>query len=96
MTTTQLVFGLCYYVVAKQKDTHFIDYEIWLHGQDAATRDKPVLTGSVKWDGCSNWGDGNFCAHACTRQQVADLGAAMALCWDHAAATIKTWDGELT
>lgn len=49
----------------------------------AGPTDSLLLTGTVKWDGCSDWTtDEGF--HACTRGQLVAIGEAMARCWDWA------------
>lgn len=51
-----------------------------------------LLSGSVKWDGCSNWSfhGGNF--HACDRHQLDRIGTVLALCWDWTAEICPGWD----
>jgi hypothetical protein len=58
------------------------DAEVYMHG-------------SVKWDGCSNWhiDDQDECMlHFCSREELADIGRAMQLCWDWTAELLPTWD----
>lgn len=43
------------------------------------------LSGSIKWDGCSNWkfDEQDRCMlHACDREGLLRYGLVMALCWD--------------
>ncbi len=46
--------------------------------------DEPMVSGSVKWDGCSNWNT-EECLHFCCRNQAKDLGDILAACYDWAA-----------
>jgi hypothetical protein len=56
------------------------------------------LSGSIKWDGCSNW---NFDAqqdcmlHFCGVKQASGIGRLMARMYDIAAAEIESFDREL-
>ncbi|MFY7897013.1 MAG: hypothetical protein ACOVP8_12325 [Phycisphaerales bacterium] len=43
----------------------------------------PVVSGYVKWDGCSNW-TFDDCVHFCERDGPLKLATAMAACHDHA------------
>ena len=63
----------------KPGDLH-VDWEIHPY-TGSELDDEPSLTGSVKWDGCSNWDTGNTMLHACDREQLAFYGEAMAVCW---------------
>ena len=69
------------------------DKPLW-HKKDASTRPDGVetleeavvyLSGSVKWDGCSNWhfDEQDRCMlHGCSRDDLLNLGEIMAACWD--------------
>jgi hypothetical protein len=53
--------------------------------------------GSVKWDGCSDWyfdEQNRCCLHGCSRENLTNLGDALAACWDWAGELIESWDGE--
>lgn len=41
-----------------------------------------LLTGHVKWDGCSNWDFGQETYHGCSRQNIQRIGDVMGKCWD--------------
>lgn len=67
------------------------------HGMDVVTRlewAEVYLSGSVKWDGCSNWhfDEQDRCMlHACSREGLLRLGEVMALCWDWTAELCPNW-----
>lgn len=54
------------------------------------------ISGSVKWDGCSNWDmmpeedrPGYF--HGCSREHLTNIGEIMARCWDLTAKHCPNW-----
>jgi hypothetical protein len=53
--------------------------------------DEEILTGSVKWDGCSNW-NSDACLHFCEREQFVHLSKLMELCFDFTAKNLPTFD----
>lgn len=68
------------------------------HGMDVVTRlewAEPYLSGSVKWDGCSNWSfdeqDKGVALHGCSREDLLRLGEVMARCWDLTAELCPAW-----
>lgn len=65
---------------------------------DTIEESEPYLSGSVKWDGCSNWhfDEQERCMlHGCCRQHLQRLGDIMAQCWDWTGQLIPdTWYGE--
>lgn len=86
-----------WYTAFHEVDGSIVNFRI--HGWDGAevgdgdaltpifdADDKPLMTGYVKWDGCSNWDTGDGAIHFCTRDGAQKLGLAMERCWDIAAA----------
>jgi hypothetical protein len=58
---------------------------------------EPYLSGSVKWDGCSNWRfdeQDRGWMHACTRADLVNMGEVMARCRDFAATLMPSWCGD--
>ncbi len=53
------------------------------------------LSGSVKWDGCSNFnlGEGGY-YHFCSKQEAIDIGVLLGRLYDWAAKLIPNWDGD--
>lgn len=54
------------------------------------------LNGSVKWDGCSNWmfdEQERGWIHACSRDDLVNMGEVMARCRDLAATLLPSWCG---
>lgn len=51
----------------------------------ASTEDDPVIHGSIKWDGCSNWSEpnGNY-FHLCGIKHLANLTECLGFCYDFA------------
>ena len=58
---------------------------------------EPFITGSVKWDGCSNWTvtDGGY-FHECDRRGLARIGTILANCWDLTRILCPHWDQTIT
>lgn len=80
------------YVTHDERWEYDADDATWVN---AMNHGKPLLTGWVKWDGCSDWnpGEGFWCYRGCEREHLINLGVALARCWDEAANAIPTWDG---
>lgn len=54
----------------------------------------PIVEGSVKWDGCSDWNFRNdVYIHFCTREGCLGIGQALAYCWDWAEKNLENFDG---
>lgn len=55
------------------------------------------LSGSIKWDGCSNWDfHTEACAaHFCGRKDAVGIGRLMGHLYDLAAGNLLLWDAEL-
>lgn len=72
-------------VYAKVREYN-VDYDIF--EDDLGYGDvgqKPLISGFVKWDGCSNWHfpSVNDCMfHGCSRSDLTRFGELMAVCWD--------------
>lgn len=100
---------LGYSVFAKVEE-YRLDYRIYqingttvdgapLYGcshEDSIIGVQPDVIGDVKWDGCSNFifTSENY-LHACSRQELVNLGLILAACWDLAAENIQNWDAGL-
>lgn len=53
---------------------YHVDFEI-RDSNDAST-DEPDVTGTIKWDGCSNWQAGEHCqVHFCSAKDMDDFAA---------------------
>lgn len=53
-------------------------------------------SGSVKWDGCSDWkfDEQDRCMlHGCTKDDLLNLGKILAECWDWTTTLCPHWDG---
>lgn len=53
------------------------------------------LSGSVKWDNCSNWSFDMMesgLMHSCDRRGLQRVGDVMAYCWDYASKHCPGWD----
>lgn len=64
---------------------------------DTVEDSEPFISGSVKWDGCSNWNmqdGGHF--HECSRAGLARIGAILATCWDMTKTLCPHWDNTIT
>jgi hypothetical protein len=82
-------------VVAKPNEYH-ADFLIY-NDYDLA---EVLVSGHVKWDGCSNWwfGDGisvRESFHGCERKHLLDLGHIMAECWDWTKELCAHWNAEV-
>lgn len=73
---------------------------VMLYGENAVdhVEDAEIyLSGSVKWDGCSNWNfdeqDRGTMLHACSRRHLTNMGEVMARCWDIASGMIERFCG---
>lgn len=54
------------------------------------------MTGHVKWDGCSNWTMTDPYFHACSRQELEQIGQVLTLCWDLTKTLCPHWDKTIT
>lgn len=58
---------------------------------------EPFASGTVKWDGCSDWHFDEcerVMVHGCSRHDVTRIGDVLGRCWDMAAKMIDGWSGE--
>lgn len=96
------IYDIIGYTTITDSDTQ---YPIWQRaGSDCfdlsydLKDSETYISGSVKWDGCSNWNiDENErgMLHGCCRQDIQRIGDIMAQCWDWTAQLISDkWDGE--
>jgi hypothetical protein len=55
-----------------------------------------VLSGSVKWDGCSNWvlTEGPVQTHFCCKKDATDIGVLLGRLYDLAAKELPSWQGD--
>lgn len=64
-------------------------------GKPVADKDKAdvILSGAVKWDGCSNWtfGSPEIMLHFCTRDELAGIGTLLVRLYDLAAEMVPHW-----
>lgn len=62
---------------------------------EAATK---LLSGHVKWDGCSNWNfdyqETGMMYHGCSRQNIQRIGDVMGQCWDWTAELLPNFIGD--
>lgn len=102
---------LGYTVIAKVSEhvVDFMGYEISatsedgtpLYGADfveSLAGQRPYFSGLVKWDGCSNWhfDEQEHCMlHACTRDDLLNLGKVLAACRDMTAELLPSWDADV-
>lgn len=110
VTHTKHLKELNYFVIAVSND-YYCDFKIYRVAGTTCDAEETLvfgpncepfhdgleteLTGSVKWDGCSNWDNGDDMLHGCNRQHLIDLGLLLAACWDWAAELIPHWDREV-
>lgn len=80
------------------------DGAIYFHQKGKATSPHHVndienaevfITGSVKWDGCSNWTMQSNYFHACSRAELARIGEVLGRCFDMAAKLCPNWDASI-
>jgi len=53
---------------------------------------EPEFTGTVKWDGCSDW-NFRYSYHGCCRENLTAVGEVMARCWDWTSELLENFDG---
>jgi hypothetical protein len=93
-----LVYNIDYWEERLEGDVPF-----WHRAEAPCTPDgvpsleaaEAYLSGSVKWDGCSNWhfDEQDRCMlHGCSREHLVRFGEMMAFCWDWAAELCPNWD----
>lgn len=77
---------------------HKADSEEYPDCVESLSEAEVYISGSVKWDGCSNWNiDENErgMLHGCSRQDIQRIGDIMAQCWDWTSQLIPNkWSGE--
>lgn len=52
------------------------------------------LSGSIKWDGCSNWKfdeQDHVLIHGCSKEDLTRIGTIMGECWDWASKILPSW-----
>lgn len=61
---------------------------------DSLDRAEIYLSGTIKWDGCSNWdfdGSGGCALHFCTRDDLMRISMVMVYCWDWMEELCPSW-----
>ncbi len=56
---------------------------------------EPFMSGSVKWDGCSNWffdEQTHGMIQGCCREDIQRLGDVLGRCWDWTSELCEHWD----
>lgn len=87
------VFDHCGYDTASnQWSVTKVDAVCSADGTSNLDEAKPILTGSIKWDGCSNFQFPDDCYHWCGRKDAADFGKMIDRLYERAASMIKAWD----
>ena len=51
-----------------------------------------IMTGSVKWDSCSNWHD-DGCLHFCYPEEMIELAKVVKICYILTEELLPTWGG---
>lgn len=83
-------------------DSHYVDFKVYEldseKGAGGEDCDEVFLSGSVKWDGCSNFkfDEQDRCMlHCCTRQHMANIGILLVRVHELAEAVMEDhWDGD--
>jgi hypothetical protein len=90
------------FTVVAKPDAYKADFRIYNdyeYTNDGPQPDNVLVTGYVKWDGCSNWwfGDPEYCEcfHGCERKHMLDIGQVMAECWDWTKELCAHWNAEV-
>lgn len=92
-TNSELISGPSYFFVEDSNCSYGVWYKVFSHFSEfivfehcneecvpAVGEDEWEFTGTVKWDGCSDWNfNGSF--HACTLDGLASLAKIMQKCW---------------
>lgn len=89
---------LWFYVKATPGE-HRVHYEIYdIEGigdgdTDHLLSEEPLITGHVKWDGCSDWDfhTDHVLWHECDREGLVRIGAVLARCWDLTETLCGNW-----
>lgn len=107
-TESHFLNELFFYVEAEVEGQYFVNYKIYeVTGMTMDDIPKPLFgynfsesledvealcEGSVKWDGCSDWGFiDNF--HECTREDLKRISDVLLWCWDKTGELIPDkWD----
>lgn len=74
-----------YRAEAWQQYSHAMNFEIF-ENQDS----EPTFSGSIKWDGCSNWNCQVI--HFCEREWFVEFAHVLEICFDFTAANLSTFD----
>lgn len=82
-------------------DSYYVDfkvYELFTNSGEPVPADEVFLSGSVKWDGCSNFtfDEQERCMlHCCSRQQMANIGILLVRVHELAEAVMENhWNGD--
>ena len=76
------------------KNKCFLLFEIYNMPVEGKTEDL-FMSGSVKWDGCSNFrfdGQDDCMLHTCDREGMEAIGTLLTRIWDTATEIIEAWD----
>lgn len=86
---------LGYTALVKERDEYWVTFDIHnIGGEDergeyvcgsscdaVPNEDSFEVTGTVRWDGCSNWNHDDCCIHFCAPEHARNLGEAMYRCY---------------
>ncbi len=76
----------------KAASEHVLDFELW---EECSHDDRRLLTGFLKWDGCSNWATDPACMyHFCGPENADELAADFRKLYADYGKLIPAWDGE--
>lgn len=86
-------------VLEKQSDgrPYFVEKKMGGSPVTSLEEAEVQLSGSVKWDGCSNWslfGDPHCMTHFCSKQEAVDIGTLLGRLYDLAAEMVPSWSGD--
>lgn len=84
------------HTIAWTLEETLINFEIYdlCEESDSIEGMAPVVSGHVKWDGCSNWKffpTANGRCHFCDVQEIGDLQLAMSRCYEITEKNLPTW-----
>jgi hypothetical protein len=96
--------------VIAEPSTYHVDFKIYeivgvfddgqrdFSGETDIKEAEVFLSGSVKWDGCSNWTfdeqDRGVMIHGCDKNDLLRIGKIMAECWEWTKELCEKWDGD--
>ena len=88
------------YEIKAAPKSHHVDYEIYEENDCCNPHEpvKPIISGFVKWDGCSNWdfpSTKDCMFHGCERSDLTDFGELMAICHDMTCELCENADSDL-